>query len=265
VAKVDLISAAGIAAGLPEGFRARCPRCRYDLSGLDDGLCPECGRPFSLRELLAAWHAERARPRGGAAFAFGVILTVIASPPADVRSPAALAWKVVVLSLLWTAAWMWTKQKREEHEQEGYKLLWLWAPCLSTAMALANTPVVGRVNGVLMLAIASAVAWRAYRRTPGVTTAIVTAVLSIPVAAAVFFGMSLLTAGLDGRASGDHWSFADYPGWYWRGVRGRSRGISNPDAVRIGAWMIAGAALAVLGLVPLWLQAARLLRRTGRG
>jgi hypothetical protein len=48
-------------------------------------------------------------------------------------------------------------------------------------------------------------------------------------------------------------------------VRGRTRGISNPDAVRIGGWMLAGAALAVLGMVPLWVKVLNQLRRRRRG
>jgi hypothetical protein len=30
----------------------RCPRCDYNLTGLPDGRCPECGRAFQRRELL---------------------------------------------------------------------------------------------------------------------------------------------------------------------------------------------------------------------
>lgn len=32
-------------------FLPRCPECRYDLSGLPDGPCPECGRPFVYERL----------------------------------------------------------------------------------------------------------------------------------------------------------------------------------------------------------------------
>jgi hypothetical protein len=35
-----------------EGFPVFCPRCRYSLRGLRDGLCPECGQPFERGALL---------------------------------------------------------------------------------------------------------------------------------------------------------------------------------------------------------------------
>ena len=35
-----------------EEFPVFCPKCRYSLRGLRDGLCPECGRPFERGALL---------------------------------------------------------------------------------------------------------------------------------------------------------------------------------------------------------------------
>ena len=41
-----------------------CPRCRYDISGLPDDVCPECGRPFDrkllLRLCVVSWQSSRA-------------------------------------------------------------------------------------------------------------------------------------------------------------------------------------------------------------
>ena len=36
-----------------------CPECRYRLEGLgDSGTCPECGRPFRVRDLQDYWSRE---------------------------------------------------------------------------------------------------------------------------------------------------------------------------------------------------------------
>jgi hypothetical protein len=34
-----------------------CQHCGYDLRGIDDGHCPECGAPFNADENEAAWKA----------------------------------------------------------------------------------------------------------------------------------------------------------------------------------------------------------------
>ncbi len=52
-----------------------CIHCGYDLTGLDEGhLCPECGRPFSLRLINEyrrdpAWFVQRYRNRSTAPIA----------------------------------------------------------------------------------------------------------------------------------------------------------------------------------------------------
>jgi hypothetical protein len=35
-------------------WRPTCPACRYDLEGLPDGPCPECGHVFRFADLVAA-------------------------------------------------------------------------------------------------------------------------------------------------------------------------------------------------------------------
>lgn len=39
-------------------FVPECPECRYDLTGLPDSKCPECGIPFSHATLRALWHQK---------------------------------------------------------------------------------------------------------------------------------------------------------------------------------------------------------------
>lgn len=57
---------------LPPGvFKPVCPECKYDLSGLADGCCPECGTAFT-RDGLIALGASRKRT------SYHVVTTIIA-------------------------------------------------------------------------------------------------------------------------------------------------------------------------------------------
>ncbi len=46
--------------------RLPCPRCGYDLRGLHEARCPECGTQYTLDGLLAAQAAVELRPHGDA-------------------------------------------------------------------------------------------------------------------------------------------------------------------------------------------------------
>lgn len=45
---------------VPGGFTPRCAKCQYELVGLPDGACPECGAGFSHEALKAEYAIERA-------------------------------------------------------------------------------------------------------------------------------------------------------------------------------------------------------------
>ncbi|GAB4551627.1 MAG: hypothetical protein Tsb0013_13720 [Phycisphaerales bacterium] len=46
------------------GNAIECPDCAHDLRGLtDDGICPECGAPYSREELLRIYRMYRPIPR----------------------------------------------------------------------------------------------------------------------------------------------------------------------------------------------------------
>lgn len=237
--KIDLVAqarAAGIGRGLPDGFIPRCPTCRYLLKGLAEPRCPECGSAFSMPALIADWHARQNAPPSNIDFTLGAILTLVSFIPADLRDPGALFWKLILLPALWGVTGVWVYRRREDFEEpdQAHRLLWVWAPCAATAAALVRTPIVGPLTATLMLTIAASVGVISWRRAPVPTAIIASLALIAPAAIAVFMGIGLLLSGLAGAAQGHHWSPADYPGWYWRGVAGRTRGIPNDRAVAIG-------------------------------
>ncbi len=41
----------------------KCPECRYDLSGLPTGNCPECGKAFTPEQVREFWKAKKQQPR----------------------------------------------------------------------------------------------------------------------------------------------------------------------------------------------------------
>lgn len=43
------------------GAPPRCPACGYNLSGLSQSRCPECGREYTLEQLWTAMYDTRMR------------------------------------------------------------------------------------------------------------------------------------------------------------------------------------------------------------
>ncbi len=53
-------------ADFPEDeYPVRCLKCGYDLHGLADGRCPECGEAFERGMLLVETYARRRKPKRG--------------------------------------------------------------------------------------------------------------------------------------------------------------------------------------------------------
>lgn len=88
----------------PASSHLYCPRCGYDLTGLAQERCPECGVAFDLQQLQAAAAAAPALTFGGAvarllwlpviATALGVLAPVCAE---KLRIPAAVGFPMTLL------------------------------------------------------------------------------------------------------------------------------------------------------------------------
>lgn len=104
------------AAAVDPSFIPVCPACGYDLRGIPDGVCPECGRPFARRQIIDElernWAAQLAyRNVSPDALLFVLLVPTLLQLPALFSiaprrggDPAAL-WSII----LWigTIYWAW--------------------------------------------------------------------------------------------------------------------------------------------------------------
>lgn len=127
-------------------FALMCPTCRYDLRGLPDGACPECGRSFVRAhleaELRRVWAERLARRRISpdwilAAMALPCLLAlpvVITGSPRD--QLAASFWTLLLWSI--TLYWAW-RGRWVIFGPSGIRLLWFSVPTVYTALFLMHT------------------------------------------------------------------------------------------------------------------------------
>jgi hypothetical protein len=141
-------------------FTPRCPACRYDLTGLADGLCPECGGPFRhevLRaEAMAAAAARAAHPNPITAAEIKEAASVIAWGAAFAVPAYFLSAGVLSVSLA-------NRELRQGCYWSDAPSLLPWLPAASTAGGALKAGRVAVALGVT-LTIAAAGAWRLARR-----------------------------------------------------------------------------------------------------
>lgn len=219
------------------GFSPACPTCKYDLSGIPEGKCPECGGAFTLAGLMALHN----RPR--------------------------FKWPLAVLAGLWSIGWLvacvYIESSLRDEQPPAIALFWigiclLWVfrremtgasaiafPAVALAAALASgalagtsmqTPTSGseRLRTYLLAAcIALILAWLA--TPPRRLGPLLSALGACP------FGVGCIMALQSGfgLARNEHWSV-------WADVRPWQPFIqyplSNPEA------FIVGISLALMGL-----------------
>lgn len=263
--RIDLVSRAGIGTGLPEGFVPRCPGCRYVLLGLTGSRCPECGARFSIPQLIADWRFKQAQRFTGGDVLGAALLAFFAAIPTNLLHPDSALWKGPVLIGLWALSWVCFRRRAEELREptEGHRLLWVWLLCGATAVGMLPTPVLNLVVCGLTLSLAGLATVVAFRRSPEKTAVVMTIGAATPAAGLALLAAMLVLEGLAGSGQGHYWSSADYPSWYWHGRGGRTRGVNNHDAVRIGIVAFGISIGLVATIVGMWATLMR--RRLRRG
>lgn len=124
------------------GFSPVCLACAYDLTGLPDGRCPECGGAFTHADLQERWY----RAREGAAYpvdrthvlgtgsvlacALAIGSMARARYVADGVLPDGFGWFVFWFVSSWALATFWCRaEKRAEHP--AYVAVGAWVALLA--------------------------------------------------------------------------------------------------------------------------------------
>jgi len=265
--RVDLVSRAGIGLGLPDGFVPHCPGCRYDLTGLSQSRCPECGRPFSIPALIQAWHDRRAAyaQAQNADALLVAFLAFFAFLPVSILDPWHLLWKVPLLVGMWwmTAVCYQRRAEALRDPTDGHRLLWVWIPCLATVIGVSPTPVLNLIVAVPALTLGIVATVAAFRRSPMRTAIVLTIVAAAPAAIMAVVAVSMVLFGMAGAGQGHHWSSADFPSWYWRGRAGRVRGMNNHEAIQIGGVILCICIAVLVAIAGMWVGVACPLVRRG--
>ena len=138
------------------GFIPRCAACRYDLSGIPEGVCPECGTPFRISELRRAWLAPQLKrkidPRW--LLAACVALSALCPPQHNGMYPNANdidnSGRATVVWLL-AIAWMIADRHRI-FRGSGLSTLWLVVPLVHIMVAMLIANVHADLQGLGMFA-----------------------------------------------------------------------------------------------------------------
>lgn len=239
----------------PEGFVARCEDCRYDLSGLADGKCPECGLPFTrdaLRYLFTIRERARLQRRNAAPRVLLGTIAILSSLLCG------LGLRVGTAALL--AAWTlglaaWLAHGRRTWPVGAHLLVLYLVPLLLFAIVHAATPYGLPVVAVAAI-LACAVSYTALRHEP-LRAAFLIAILMI--APALLLSAALWLMSASRAAAGHHWTDFDYPtptGW---------QAIPAPQGLRAAVWLL-GLASAVAVVVAFYARrvAVRLRARSKR-
>jgi hypothetical protein len=222
-----------------------CPDCSYDLVGLQDGRCPECGGSFTHVKLRKLYWARQAmlqeRRKAGITIAAGVTifaLPLLCSLNTTLGVAGALAcWTIAA------AIWFWFNRKT--WIAHAYVVLGLNIPLVLMMLSLAATSY-GRLWCMLLAAMVCAVSVMALRWSPLISGLILILAGAFPIlllALAMYSQASIRIAG------GHYWSDFDQPtptGW---------RALPAYQSVVVAKW-IAGFGVAVVIVVLIYARRA---------
>jgi hypothetical protein len=226
-----------------------CPVCRYDVSGLPDGRCPECGNRFTHARIRALWENRRQRkPPGHGAMTAALILAL---PPICLIP--GLVYQLIAVPVMWALAYIWLMQHGETvKEGRGYWVLWLLVPCIRTPIGFEGTGLqmpIATIAGVLAVAVLQ----YALRHSPRESLAILLGSLAV---ATLPFGVLSSLIGLQGAQSQHYWGAWDVPKFFpklpWMGPT-HVRAMTNAGMLRFGLiCSFTGAAAAAAGAIIAW-------------
>jgi hypothetical protein len=241
-----------------------CPACDYDLAGLPDGACPECGRAFTWRELLA----KRERPRRwswrdrrvallGLAMAIwtgGMLVLLGLEELTNMWGRDPIVWGrgprlwdfdglMCFFGVMWGMTVLWCVHWLHDRPKRPLVLLWVWVPTLRTLLLLValRTPefrVLLAIEAVVGLTVLTWAFWREPVRSGWITGVAFTAL-------AMALGAAYLFTGLNGIVSGEWWSI-------WEDFRPGQPydqfSLTNREAVRYGGVLASVGLVAGIGL-----------------
>jgi hypothetical protein len=226
-----------------------CPICRYDVSGLPDGLCPECGNRFSHARIRALWEASRHRkPPGHGAMTAALILAL---PPICLIP--GLGYQLVAVPAMWALAYVWLMQHGETvRKDRGYWVLWLVLPSMRTPIGFEGTALQMPMT-LLAAGLAIAILQYALRHSPRESMAILLGSIAL---ATLPFGLLSTLIGLQGTNSQHYWGAWDVPKAFpklpWMGPS-HVRAMTNSGMLRFGLiCTFLGAAAAAAGAAIAW-------------
>lgn len=214
----------------PLGFQPRCLDCGYDLEGLEDGRCPECGGRFTRAMLVRMYFARQEARDSRIAGLQGLSGWVVAylaplvgffvTRPLHVGLPRLIAhdWTlrfgaVVAVGVHAVGAMLWFWTNRDRWIAKAFYVLAFIPPLIFTALFVLETPY-GVVGCVCLALYAAVYAHLALKWSPLVSAVLLLLCIAAPVLA---WGLKMLADGQHQIAAGHHWSNSDYPtarGWY---------------------------------------------------
>jgi hypothetical protein len=218
-----------------------CPTCKYDLTGLPDGACPECGGWFSHQELAQLDQAKQRSSRDNAKLLrLGVVILIVlvvasgwASTLNHRYEPAGV---LAMLALLIYALTMSAQPTLNKWLARGLVAM----PVLALASSPANDSFAQIIvlMGAIFCGIGVALAWLHPR------IAVVLAL--IPCFYMAWIGVGITVQGLWRLVAGFKWTDYDWP---FSAHDGYGVGITARDGVWFGPIVIVLAVLLVATVV----------------
>lgn len=179
-----------------------CPNCGYDLCGLPEDRCPECGQRFD-RSTLPIVEEGSAQPERSLwplqAAAIGLAFVHYGLGSSAANTVFQLAW----LGLMWLLAAAWVILRWGELSRPGRApgLLWLLIPCMGTPTRPYLPERLELGAAVFALAVGTAVLmislWSSARRTAGYLTRAAGVVLLTVGALSIIVGLMGALVGAD--------------------------------------------------------------------